>query len=146
MQPPLSLTLETRLQRFSLVSAEETIEFIIADAFRAEMLDVAEEHPLILVERVVQLRPRARGGVFTHILQGGPVSASSIACTEPRAPRQSERSQTQFLLDETVGQHVYSRVNTYLIQAKSHYKGRQINGGRRLPMLRVVMQGVTAPV
>ncbi len=52
LQPPLSLTLE-RGFGIALASAEETIEFIIADAFRAEMLDVAEEHPLILVERVV---------------------------------------------------------------------------------------------
>lgn len=59
MQPPLSLTLE-RGFRIPLVSAEETIEFIIADAFRAEMLDVAEEHPLILVERVVHCA-RGRG-------------------------------------------------------------------------------------
>jgi DNA-binding GntR family transcriptional regulator len=52
LQPPLSLTLE-RGFGIPLASAEETIEFIIADAFRAEMLAVAEEHPLILVERVV---------------------------------------------------------------------------------------------
>ncbi len=52
LQPPLSLTLE-RSFAIPLAGAEETIEFIIADAFRAEMLDVAEEHPLILVERVV---------------------------------------------------------------------------------------------
>ena len=52
LQPPLSLMLE-RSFGIALASAEETIEFIVADAFRAEMLDVAEEHPLILVERVV---------------------------------------------------------------------------------------------
>ncbi len=59
LQPPLSLTLE-RSFGIALASAEETIEFIIADAFRAEMLGVAEEHPLILVERVVHCA-RGRG-------------------------------------------------------------------------------------
>ena len=59
VRPPLSLTLEREF-RISLASAEETIEFIIADAFRAEMLEVAEEHPLILVERVVHCA-RGRG-------------------------------------------------------------------------------------
>jgi DNA-binding GntR family transcriptional regulator len=52
MQPPLSLTLE-RGFGIPLASAEETIEFIVADRFRAEMLEVEEDHPLILVERVV---------------------------------------------------------------------------------------------
>ncbi len=50
LEPPLSLTLE-RSFGIHLSSAEETIEFIVADAFRAEMLDVAEEHPIILMER-----------------------------------------------------------------------------------------------
>lgn len=49
---PLILTLE-RVFRIRLASAEETIEFIVADEFRADMLSVAETHPLILVERVV---------------------------------------------------------------------------------------------
>ena len=52
LHPPLILTLE-RGFNVKLASAEETIEFIVADPFRAEMLDVAENHPLILVERVV---------------------------------------------------------------------------------------------
>ena len=59
LQPPLSLTLE-RGFGVALASAEETIEFIVADAFRAEMLDVTEEHPLILVERLVSC-VRGRG-------------------------------------------------------------------------------------
>ncbi len=59
LQPPLSLTLEGGFG-IHLASAEETIEFIIADPFRAEMLDVAEEHPLILVECVVECA-RGRG-------------------------------------------------------------------------------------
>jgi DNA-binding GntR family transcriptional regulator len=59
LHPPLSLTLE-RGFGVALASADETIEFIVADAFRAEMLDVAEEHPLILVERIVSCA-RGRG-------------------------------------------------------------------------------------
>ena len=52
MRPSLIITLE---QKFGLrlIRAEETIEFIIADEFRAEMLGVAVDHPMILVERVV---------------------------------------------------------------------------------------------
>jgi GntR family transcriptional regulator len=52
LRPALIITLEEtfglRLER-----AEETIEFIVADEFRAEMLGVAVNHPMILVERTV---------------------------------------------------------------------------------------------
>ncbi len=37
------------------VGADEIIEFIVADAFRAEMLGVEAGHPLILVERIAYL-------------------------------------------------------------------------------------------
>ena len=52
MVPPLIVTLEEKFG-LRLIRAEETIEFIIADAFRAEMLGIPVEHPMILVERVV---------------------------------------------------------------------------------------------
>ena len=52
LQLPLILTLE-RSFNIQLASADETIEFIVADEFRADMLEVPENHPLILVERVV---------------------------------------------------------------------------------------------
>jgi GntR family transcriptional regulator len=51
LRQPLVLTLE-RVVGIRLASVEETLEFIVADAFRAEMLRVAVNHPLILVERV----------------------------------------------------------------------------------------------
>lgn len=52
MRQPLIITLE---QTFGLrlVQAEEAIEFIVADEFRAEMLDVPVNHPMIVVERIV---------------------------------------------------------------------------------------------
>ena len=59
LHPPLILTLERQF-RIRLASAEETIEFIVADEFRADMLNVTENHPLILVERVVTC-PLGRG-------------------------------------------------------------------------------------
>ena len=52
MRPPLIVTLEQQFG-FRLVRADETIEFIVADEFRSEMLGVAVNHPMILVERVV---------------------------------------------------------------------------------------------
>lgn len=51
---PLIVTLEETFG-FHLASAEETLEFIIADAFRAEMLKTVANHPLILIERIVSL-------------------------------------------------------------------------------------------
>lgn len=51
---PFALTFEDRFG-LRLAGAEETIEFIIADEFRAGMLGVPVNHPLILVERVVGL-------------------------------------------------------------------------------------------
>jgi DNA-binding GntR family transcriptional regulator len=54
LRQPLVRTLE---EVFALrpQEAEETMEFIIADEFRAHMLGVAIDHPLILVERIVRL-------------------------------------------------------------------------------------------
>jgi GntR family transcriptional regulator len=54
LAPPLHRTLE---QRYGLIadSAHEVIEFIKADEFRAGMLGISVEHPLILVERIVYL-------------------------------------------------------------------------------------------
>jgi GntR family transcriptional regulator len=54
LRQPLVRTLEAE---FALrpQEAEETMEFIIADEFRAHMLGVAIDHPLILVERIVRL-------------------------------------------------------------------------------------------
>lgn len=51
---PLARTVEAE---FGLrpQEAEETMEFIVADAFRADMLKVAVGHPLILVERTLHL-------------------------------------------------------------------------------------------
>ncbi len=52
LKAPLVVLLE---QRFGIVaaSAEETIEFIIADDFRADMLKIPVNHPLIMLERMV---------------------------------------------------------------------------------------------
>lgn len=52
--PPVHVLLE---ERFGLrpAYADETIEFIIADTFRAGLLGVAEGHPVILIERTVSL-------------------------------------------------------------------------------------------
>lgn len=52
--PPLHWTLEGQFG-LHLQDADETIEFLMADQFRADMLGVRNEHPLILVERVVHL-------------------------------------------------------------------------------------------
>jgi DNA-binding GntR family transcriptional regulator len=52
--PPLHLLMEGRY-RLRLAEAEEMIEFIVADEFRAEMLQVPLGHPLVLVERLVYL-------------------------------------------------------------------------------------------
>jgi len=38
-----------------LASADEVIEFIVADDFRAGMLNIDREHPLVLVERILYL-------------------------------------------------------------------------------------------
>jgi GntR family transcriptional regulator len=54
LQQPLVATMET-LFGLTPARADETIEFIIADEFRGQMLKVAVNHPLILVERVVSL-------------------------------------------------------------------------------------------
>ena len=54
MRPALIITLEDTFG-LHLTHAEETIEFFVADAFRAEMLAVAVNHPMILVERVVSM-------------------------------------------------------------------------------------------
>ena len=51
---PLIATLEINFG-LRLSAAEETMEFIIADAFRAELLQAPSNHPLILIERVVRL-------------------------------------------------------------------------------------------
>jgi DNA-binding GntR family transcriptional regulator len=58
LRPALIITLEETFG-LRLESAEETIEFIVADEFRAEMLGVGVNHPTILVERVV----RMEGGI-----------------------------------------------------------------------------------
>ncbi len=52
MHQPIVSTLEANFG-LRLTSAEETIEVIVADDFRADMLGVAVDHPLVLVERVV---------------------------------------------------------------------------------------------
>ena len=52
MRKPLIITLE-QVFGLRLSRAEETIEFIVADDFRADMLGVDVNHPMILVERVV---------------------------------------------------------------------------------------------
>ena len=54
LRPALIITLEETFG-LRLVHAEETIEFIVADDFRAEMLGVAVYHPMILVERLVSI-------------------------------------------------------------------------------------------
>jgi GntR family transcriptional regulator len=54
MHPALIITLEETFG-LRLMHAEETIEFIVADEFRADMLGVAVNHPMILVERVVAM-------------------------------------------------------------------------------------------
>lgn len=51
---PLIISLEKNFG-LRLSTAEETIEFIVADEFRAQMLGTGVNHPLILVERVVRL-------------------------------------------------------------------------------------------
>jgi DNA-binding GntR family transcriptional regulator len=53
LQQPLVTTLETRFG-LKLTSADETIEFIVADDFRCQMLGVAINHPLILVEHIIK--------------------------------------------------------------------------------------------
>lgn len=53
LQEPLVTTLETRFG-LKLKSADETIEFIVADDFRSQILRVAINHPLILVEHVLK--------------------------------------------------------------------------------------------
>ncbi len=52
--PPLHVLLEGRYG-LRPTEAEEMIEFIVADEFRAEMLQVPLGHPLVLVERLVYL-------------------------------------------------------------------------------------------
>ena len=52
LRPPLHHVLET-VFGLSAVEAEEKIEYIAADAFRASMLEVGEHHPLILIVRIV---------------------------------------------------------------------------------------------
>ena len=54
---PIVITLE-EIFGLRLASAEETIDVIVADEFRAEMLGVKLDHPLVLVERVVSLEDR----------------------------------------------------------------------------------------
>ena len=50
-QPLYSLV--EKLYGVTAVEADEVIEFIVADDFRAGMLDVAVGHPIILVERII---------------------------------------------------------------------------------------------
>ena len=54
IKPPLH-TLFEGLYKLHPADADEVIEFIVADEFRAGMLGVAVGHPLILVERLVYL-------------------------------------------------------------------------------------------
>jgi GntR family transcriptional regulator len=49
---PLHALVE-RLYNVEAVEADEIMEFIVADEFRASMLNVDVGHPLILVERIV---------------------------------------------------------------------------------------------
>ena len=43
------------LYGFELREADETIEYIVADGFRSEILHLPEGHPLVLVERITYL-------------------------------------------------------------------------------------------
>lgn len=52
--PPMHTVLETKFGH-ELASADEVIEFIVADEFRASMLHLEPNHPLILVERILYL-------------------------------------------------------------------------------------------
>jgi GntR family transcriptional regulator len=52
LSQPLYALVE-KLYEVSAVEADEIIEFITADDFRADMLNVPVGHPLILVERIV---------------------------------------------------------------------------------------------
>ena len=54
LSPPMHAVLE-RSYGLDLASADEIIEFIVADEFRASMLNIKTEHPLILVERILYL-------------------------------------------------------------------------------------------
>lgn len=51
---PMHMVLENDYG-FELASADEIIEFIVADEFRASMLNIETEHPLILVERILYM-------------------------------------------------------------------------------------------
>jgi GntR family transcriptional regulator len=57
LAPPLPLILEQNFH-LSAADADEVIEFIVADEFRGGMLGVPENHPLILVARLVFLESR----------------------------------------------------------------------------------------
>ncbi|MFC4171076.1 GntR family transcriptional regulator [Microvirga sp. GCM10011540] len=52
LSQPLYALIE-RLYDVEAVEADEVIEFIVADGFRADMLSVQTGHPLILVERII---------------------------------------------------------------------------------------------
>lgn len=54
LSPPMHVILENAYGH-ELSSADEIIEFIVADEFRASMLNIDTEHPLILVERILYL-------------------------------------------------------------------------------------------
>lgn len=54
LSPPMHMVLE-KSYGLTLASADEVIEFIVADEFRASMLKTEKEHPLILVERILYL-------------------------------------------------------------------------------------------
>lgn len=51
---PMHVTLES-IYGLHAASADEIIEFIVADDFRAEMLGISVGHPLVLVERIAYL-------------------------------------------------------------------------------------------
>ncbi|RDI59597.1 GntR family transcriptional regulator [Microvirga subterranea] len=52
LSQPIYAVIE-KLYDVEAVEADEVIEFIVADGFRADMLHVAVGHPLILVERII---------------------------------------------------------------------------------------------
>jgi DNA-binding GntR family transcriptional regulator len=54
LSPPMHAVLE-KSYGLNLASADEIIEFIVADEFRASMLKTEVGHPLILVERILYL-------------------------------------------------------------------------------------------
>lgn len=57
LKPPMPLLLEREYRLFAR-EADEVIEFIVADEFRGSMLGVQENHPLILIARLVFLESR----------------------------------------------------------------------------------------